>query len=298
MKIGFIGCVESSRRALTTLIEMTSHDIEIVGVITKSQSKINSDFVDLGPLCKLNAIPFIYEDFKDPSRSMEFMIEVQPDIIYCIGWSHILQKEFLEIAPRGVIGFHPAKLPENRGRHPIIWALVLGLSETASTFFKLNNEADKGPILSQEIVEIFPSDNASCLYDRVLDVADNQIKKFTKELVHGKAVFQSQHNKKSNYWRKRSRKDGIIDWRMRAEDIHNLIRALYHPYPGAEFVIEGEFFNVWESNVSTKKFSINIEPGRVLKIEDESILVKCGNNTALWINKIEPKVTLNVGQCI
>jgi len=41
----------------------------------------------------------------------------------------------LGIAPLGVVGFHPAALPANRGRHPLIWALFLGLKKTASTFF-------------------------------------------------------------------------------------------------------------------------------------------------------------------
>lgn len=35
----------------------------------------------------------------------------------------------------GVLGYHPAKLPQNRGRHPLIWALALGLKKSASTFF-------------------------------------------------------------------------------------------------------------------------------------------------------------------
>ena len=52
------------------------------------------------------------------------------------------------------MGYHPAELPYNRGRHPIIWALALGLKSTASTFFYMKEGADDGDIISQEIVKL------------------------------------------------------------------------------------------------------------------------------------------------
>ena len=70
----------------------------------------------------------------------------------------------------------------------------------------------------------------------------------------------------SNHWRKRSKKDGRIDWRMRGNDIKNLILALYPPYPGATIIYD-------DNEVSVKKFLSlhsdngyeNIEPGKVIK---------------------------------
>ena len=59
-------------------------------------------------------------------------------------------KESLGFVHLEVIGFHLAAMPANRGRHPIIWALVLGLQETASTFFFMDEGADSGDIISQE----------------------------------------------------------------------------------------------------------------------------------------------------
>jgi methionyl-tRNA formyltransferase len=63
---------------------------------------------------------------------------------FCLGWSNLLKAEILKAAPLGVIGFHPAALPANRGRHPLIWALGLGLDETATTFFFMDKGADRG----------------------------------------------------------------------------------------------------------------------------------------------------------
>lgn len=47
MRILYIGCVKSSYRELKLLIE---HKKNVVGVITKSESKFNSDFCDISSL--------------------------------------------------------------------------------------------------------------------------------------------------------------------------------------------------------------------------------------------------------
>ena len=78
----------------------------------------------------------------------------------------------------GVLGYHPAELPKNRGRHPIIWALVLGLKRTASTFFFMDEGADTGDILSQYKINISKNDNAETLYNRIIEVAMKQVDEF------------------------------------------------------------------------------------------------------------------------
>ena len=65
----------------------------------------------------------------------------------------------------GVLGYHPTKLPANRGRHPLIWSLVLGLKQSASTFFFLDQDADSGDIISQKDFEILNTDDALALYN-------------------------------------------------------------------------------------------------------------------------------------
>ena len=132
MKILFIGCVKFSYECLKALIK---DEANIIGICTLKESNFNSDFFDLSSLAKSNNIPFKYTKDINESINIRWIKSLDPDIIFCFGWSKILKKDILEIAPYGVVGYHPAYLPMNRGRHPIIWALVLGLKKTASTFF-------------------------------------------------------------------------------------------------------------------------------------------------------------------
>ena len=84
----------------------------------------------------------------------------------------------LTLPSLGLVGYHPALLPQNRGRHPIIWALALGLEETGSTFFFMDEGADTGDILSQRRVPITPEDDAGTLYDKLTTTALDQINAF------------------------------------------------------------------------------------------------------------------------
>ena len=83
----------------------------------------------------------------------------------------------------GIVGYYPAALPSNRGRHPLIWALVLCLTETASTLFFMDEGADSGDILDQRQVSILPSDDAKSLYQRITQVAISQIPGFVPRLT-------------------------------------------------------------------------------------------------------------------
>lgn len=263
MKILFIGCIESSYDQLQLLID---HKKNIVGVITKEKSKFNADFCDLSPICERNNIPFIYAKDINDEMIIKFIKKCNPDIGYCFGWSQLIGREVLNIPPKGIIGNHPAELPYNRGRHPIVWALALGLDKTASSFFVMNEGADAGDIISQEIIPIKDTDYARDLYDKINTSECKQIIQFTEEFEKGTIKYVHQNPQVGNTWRKRSIKDGLIDWRMSVEAIYNLIRALSEPYVGAGFLYQDKEVKVWRSEIVLSKEYNNIEPGKIIQV--------------------------------
>ena len=175
MRILFIGTVEFSKKALQKLIELNA---QVVGVCTKEKSEFNSDFADLRPICEKNKIPVRLINDINLLNNYNWIKSLSPDIIFCFGWSNLLKKNLLTLAPMGVLGFHPSKLPQNRGRHPLIWAISLGLKKCASTFFFMEDEADSGEILSQRDLDILSTDDAQVLYDKIVNIALLQIEEF------------------------------------------------------------------------------------------------------------------------
>lgn len=261
-----IGCVKSSAYFLSKLI---SHGYKPVGVVTMNASNFNADFVDLALICREFDIPCIHVSNVNEAESITFINQCRPDLIYCFGWSQLLKQSILKIPKIGVVGFHPAKLPYNRGRHPLIWALALGLEETASTFFMMDEHADTGAIISQKNIPILYEDNAATLYDKVLQVAEEQILSFTRGFEDDTVQLSPQMTG-GNSWRKRSILDGQIDWRMSSRAIYNLVRALSSPYPGAHFIKEDKMVKVWRVDENAMTGVENIECGKILSVKSST----------------------------
>lgn len=276
MRILFIGCVQSSYLFLEKLV---LNGKDIVGVITKKSSNFNSDFCDLSFLCNEHNIDYIYVKNVNDPESKEYIREKQADLILCLGWSQLLDSEVLGLASIGCIGFHPAELPYNRGRHPLIWALVLGLESTASTLFLMDENADTGKIVSQERVPIEYTDDAESLYKKVMDIAVVQLTDVVNSFEQGNIEYLTQDVKRSNSWRKRGKKDGEIDWRMSSRGIYNLVRALTKPYIGAHFYHNDREYKVWKVREVFDDCYKNAEPGKVIRyISSNQFLVKTGDN--------------------
>lgn len=263
----FIGCVESSYVILRHMLEK---GLTVSGIITMDNSAANADFHSLAPLAEEFGIDcYITENINDEG-TMGFVRSKAPEVIYCFGWSRLIGKELLSIPKYGVIGFHPAAIPNNRGRHPIIWALALGLSKTASTFFVMDEGADTGDIISQKEIVIDHEDDAQTLYEKILRTAKDQVIEITEKIGSETILRIPQDLKSGNTWRKRDRMDGQIDWRMSCDGIYNLVRALTHPYVGAHFMYGKTEIKVWKCKVEKCEMYRNLEPGKVLKVNSET----------------------------
>ncbi|WP_135081379.1 formyltransferase family protein [Terasakiella sp. SH-1] len=281
MRIILIGCVETSKTALETL--MNHPKCELVGIVTRDFNNFNSDFTDLSLHIKGDRCPVYYANSQHRQDKLtSWITEKKPDLIFCIGWSWLLPPSILKIPRIAAIGYHPAALPKNRGRHPLIWALVLGLEETASSFFIMENKPDEGALVHQIPIKIKFEDYAKDLYQKILNLIPSQISEIIDQAYVGNLTHKKQSNKEASYWRKRSPKDGMIDWRMSSINIYNLIRGLSYPYCGTSLFVGKKEYLVWRSKIGPK-FPNDIEPGKVLYIEGNNICIKCGEGSLVLI---------------
>ena len=138
MRIALIGTVDLTARVFAHLQDQGA---SVVCAIIGQTAARNADYADLAPQCRAGGVPFLQTDDANGDEARAFLARHRPDIAFCIGWSRLLRREVYALPRLGTIGFHPTLLPHNRGRHPIIWALALGLEETGTTFFKLADGA-------------------------------------------------------------------------------------------------------------------------------------------------------------
>jgi methionyl-tRNA formyltransferase len=291
MKIVFIGAVKFSSLLLERLIEMGA---DIAGVVTKRESPFNADFCDLAPAAARRGIPYLHVTDINDAGAVRWIESLKPDIIFCFGFSQIMKKGILGLAPMGVVGFHPARLPSNRGRHPIVWAIALGLKKTAATFYLMDDGVDSGDILSQEEIDICEQDDAASVYRKVADAALRQLKVLLPQLARKDFRRIPQDPSKATYWRKRGPGDGELDFRMSRKALQDLVRALTHPYCGAHVMYKGNAIKVWEVK-GVDAGAGDEEFGKILESSGKGILVKC-HEGALLLTKHDFKTIPRKGE--
>ncbi len=227
MRIVFIGTVEFSYTCLKAIGES---GVKVAGILTQSrdQARFNSDWADLRPLGKTCGAPVHYFHKISSPEALEIIRSLRPDVVFVLGLSQLLPRELLQIPSLGVIGSHPALLPENRGRHPLIWALVKGFTNGGLTFFYIDEGIDSGDIVMQREFPIAVTDTARDLYEKIKALGARMV----QELIP---------------LRKRTKEDGLIPWEAGAWKSYNLIRALTHPYVGAHTFFNGKEIKVWSA---------------------------------------------------
>jgi methionyl-tRNA formyltransferase len=204
---------------------------------------------------------------------------LNPDYIFVVGWSELLSMELINIPKNGTIGFHPAKLPYNRGRSVIAWQIEEGYTETALTMFYYNNFPDGGDIIAQEIVKIEKNDYCSDVINKVEKATYNLIYAYFPLIRQGKAPQIKQNIGEGNFRRLRTNKDSQIDWNQNSEIIYNKIRAISTPYPGAETILLDKKMKIWRAEIVNEfHFGKSMLPGTVVaSLYDKTLIVKTRN---------------------
>jgi len=291
--VALMGCVQSSEAAYFALEKSERTDLRLV--ISSRTRSGNSDFVDMGALINGSTRELCYvEDHDDYSLAAKIR-DLNIDILFVVGWSRLVKPSVYSAANLYAFGYHPADLPKNRGRHPIIWSLVMGLEEMASCFFELDQKPDEGAIVNKKTFTISEEDNARSIYDKLLVLIPNQINEIVADCIEGSIVSIPQDDIETNTWRKRSEADGKIDFRMNSRTIRNLVRALYKPYEGADLVVGHLKFKVWGCKLNKKIANHqNIEPGKILYVDDYLVSIKTADGIVDLFD-IEPEHQFDIG---
>ena len=268
MRIVLVGAIDFTSHCLKETIQHNGHEVTVL-TLPRESASFHSDYADLSEVASANNLCFHHiKNINDPT-TVALIKTLEPDLIFVFGWSQIISKEVLDLPRLGCIGTHPALLPRNRGRHPLVWALVEGLEETGLTFFYLDEGVDSGDILWQQPCPITFEDDAESLYEKIKGLATKGINEFLPLLATGASARHSQDHSQVSYWRKRGEKDGEIDWASQTMTNYNLIRALTHPYVGAHTFLDGRLIKIWKSaplQDNGENNAVGDGPGTVVKI--------------------------------
>ncbi len=170
---------------------------------------------------------------EEMNRLRERISVISPEFMFSFYYRRMLPPEVLALARKGAFNMHGSLLPKYRGRAPVNWAILKGESETGATLHEMVAKPDAGRIVDQERVPIGPDETAVEVFAKVSDAAETVLKRSLPHLLAGTASLKKQDLSKGSYFGARRPEDGRIDWSKSALEIHNLVRAVAPPYPGA-----------------------------------------------------------------
>jgi methionyl-tRNA formyltransferase len=243
-------------------------------------------FPSVAALARERGVPVaIIEDPKTPD-ALARVRAAAPDLILSFYYRELLPEAMLRIPARGAFNMHGSLLPKYRGRAPVNWAVLAGERKTGATLHRMSGRADSGEIVGQEAVEIGPDDTALEVQTRVTAAAVRLLERHREALENGTASGSPQDESAATTFRARRPEDGQIDWSRGTREVHNLIRAVTHPFPGAFTDVFGSKTFVWKSRVPGLA-AHDVFPGQI-RAEQGGLFVACGDDHYLEILRLQP----------
>jgi methionyl-tRNA formyltransferase len=245
-RVVFVGAVHEATSALGALLSGPAEVAEVV-TLPAGRAGAVSGYVDLEPLASAHGVPvWRCADLNAP-ESVEHVRRLRPDLIVVAGWTRLLSAELLAVPRRGCVGFHASLLPRYRGRAPVNWAILRGETVTGNTMMYLDAGADTGDIIDQRPVPIRPDDTCATVYARVAEAGAYMLRRHLPALLGGTAPRRPQGPADGPPLVKRTPRMGITDFSRAARAVHDWIRALTEPYPGAFTFWNGRKVMLWAS---------------------------------------------------
>lgn len=275
-----LGAVHEARPALDVLL--TDPRVHLAMLVTRTPEGAGrlSGAVELAaPAIDAGVAVVRTDDANDPAV-VAAVRACAPDLLVVVGWTQLVRPELLALPRRGCIGFHASLLPRHRGHSPVNWAILRGETVTGNTMMMLAPGADTGDIVDQHTIPISPDDTCATVYRRVGEAGAAMLTANLADLLAGAAPRRPQRPDEGDLLPRRTPEMGIIDWDQPARRVHDWVRALTHPYPGAFTTFDGRQLMVWATQTPGCAGPAG-RPGEVVALENEGIRVGVRDGTIL-----------------
>lgn len=297
LKVVIIGYGEMFTNLIAAALDA---NCEIVGVFRKEQVKyspITRKLKDVfNPAFDYNYIksynlPEIEARSVNSPEFRKKLIKLNPDIILVGSWCEKFEKATYDIPKIAAINVHPSLLPKYRGPNPYFWTIKNHEEISGVTFHLMTSEYDKGAILAQEEVKIYPSDTGKSLKQRTVLTARGAACELLKDLSEDIIIPLTQREDKASYYS--HPKDLELNFNNSAKDNHALIRAIYPwnkcwfyhksipltPNANKTFIEENKSYytaagTVIEACPKTRTVAVICGDGKVLKMSDINLYSK------------------------
>jgi methionyl-tRNA formyltransferase len=233
--------------------ELLAQDIDIKILFTHADDPAESQW--FGSVRELAEAHGVRVEAPDDPNTVEWLAEgrrARPDFVFSFYYRHLLNAAWLAIPKRGALNMHGSLLPKYRGRAPVHWAIIHGESVTGASLHYMVEKADAGALVDQQAVAILENDTALTVSLKVAEAAQQVLARSLPKLIAGNAAARALDLSQGSYFGRRRPEDGRIDWRQGARAVHDLVRAVAPPYPGAFTEVNGCRLAVLETRIDAE----------------------------------------------
>ena len=240
-------------------------------------------FGSVAKLCSDQNIPYITPNVNELSDLAPKIKVLAPDYIFSFYYRFMIPAQILACAKIAALNMHGSLLPKYRGRAPVNWAILHGETETGATLHIMEAKPDAGDIVGQAAVVIDRDETATDVFGKVTSAAVKVIEEVLPSLLKGKVPRKPNELDKGSYFGGRKPADGQIHWNHTALQIHNLVRAVAPPYPGAFTDHQGKTMIVARTSL-LGPLPGNLDLGiQGVRVVDNRIFGVCGDHQAIEI---------------
>lgn len=215
------------------------------------------------------------------------LLKLSPDILLVGSWGEKFEKLTFCIPKIASINAHPSLLPKYRGPNPYYWAIKNQEQSSGITFHLIDEGYDRGAILAQEEIKIYPSDTGKTLKERTVLTARGVACELLNALKEDIIIPLQQKEDIATYFS--HPEDLELDFSKTAEENYAKIRAIY-PWNKTYF-----YHNI--TALSPKVNSTYIEEnhsefktsGTIVEVDAKSktIGILCGDGKVLKMANVE-----------
>jgi methionyl-tRNA formyltransferase len=190
-------------------------------------------FGSVAKLCEEQKIPCITPNANQLIDLIPQIQKLAPDYLFSFYYRHMIPAELLACAKIAALNMHGSLLPKYRGRAPVNWAILHGETQTGATLHIMEAKPDAGDIVGQSAVSIDANETATDVFGKVSQAAVQVMNQVLPDLVQGHVPRKPNLLAEGSYFGGRKPADGQILWQQTAKQVHDLVRAVAPPYPGA-----------------------------------------------------------------
>jgi methionyl-tRNA formyltransferase len=275
MRIVFAGTPAFAAASLQAVID-AGHDVALV--LTRPDRPAGRGLKlaasEVKQLAQQRALAVFQPPTLKDAGAQQQIREARAEAMVVAAYGLILPPAVLDMFPAGCINVHASLLPRWRGAAPIQRALLAGDDETGISIMRMEEGLDTGPVYLMQRVPITPGETAGSLHDKLAAEGGRAIAEALPGIAAGRLKAQRQPEEGATYAAKIAKEEAALTWSADAADLERRIRA-FNPFPGASTTLRGEALKIWRARVSTE----NGEPGRILRADQEGILIACGRGS-------------------